>query len=268
MLGRLAIAAGIALALPANALAIAGGATGGGGGGFSGGGGSFGGGSGSSCTGDDCELGVVGLLVVVAIIGGIIGLAYLAAAIAKYRRARRAKETEAAAGAANLDDGYWDPAGLRERVEECFFPIQRSWEARDVESSRPYVSDALYERHRLQLEGLEQQGRRNRIQGLKLDTVDLIRIHNVTDDGEDRFVAYIECRASDWVEEVATGKMVNGAKTESAFKQFWSFSRHPEHGWVLDEIQQATEGGYHLKAALVNQDEGPRIDEQPATATP
>lgn len=258
----LVLALGVLLALPATALALAGGATGGGGGGggnFSGGGG----GSGSSCTGDGCDLalGIV-LLVIVGIVGGSMLLAW----IANRRRQRRIKAVEYAAGAADYDDAYWSPAALRARVEECFFPIQRSWEARDVGPSRPYVSDALYERHRLQLEGLEKQNRRNRIQNLRLDSVELVRVHNVTDDGEDRFVARIKCRARDWVEDTHTGALVNGSKTESRFDQYWSFVRHPQHGWVLDEIQQASEGAYHEKAPLVNQDEGPAALGSPAPA--
>lgn len=251
------------LAFPAGALALAGGATGGGGGGgggFSGGGG---GGSGSSCTGDECglALGFVVLLLVI-VVGGSMLLAW----IANMRRRRRISKVEAAAGAAHYDDGYWDPGALKVRVDECFFPIQRSWEARDVAVSRPYVSDALYERHALQLDGLEKQNRRNRIQGLKLDSIELVRMYNVTDDGEDRFVARIKCRARDWVEHTTTGALVNGSRTESSFDQFWSFSRHPQHGWVLDEIQQASEGAYHEKAKLVNQDEGPSALAPPAPA--
>ena len=46
------------------------------------------------------------------------------------------------------------------------------------------------------------------------------------------------------------------------FEQYWSFTRHPQYGWVLDEIQQGEEAEYHLRAPIVNQDEGPRIYEQ------
>lgn len=262
----LTIAAAAAMALPASALALAGGATGGGGGGggFSGGGGS----GGSSCTGD-CDLDLVSFLIIVGLIAVFVGGSFLAAWIANMRRRRRLAEVEKAAGAANLDDGYWDPAMLKKRVAECFFPIQSSWEDRDVKASRPYVSDSLYERHLLQLEGLEKQGRRNRIQGLKLNSVELVRLHNITDDGEDRFVARIKCQAQDWVEDVNTGAMVNGSKSVSQFDQFWSFSRHPQYGWVLDEIQQASEGAYHEKAKLVNEDDGERtwIQEPPAAAS-
>jgi len=260
------------LAVAEAAWALAGGATGGGGGGgggSSGGGGGFsGGGYGSGGGGGDLPWwGVV--LILLAVVGPWI----LIALVGSWRRAtkkfvrqrilRRGDEVERTAGAANLDDGYWNPDELKARVREAFFPIQLSWENRDVGDSRPYVSDALYERHRLQLDGLEKQNRVNRIQDLKLKDVELVRIHNVTDDGEDTFVAYITCSARDWVEDVRTQSVVNGNKlTATEFEQYWSFVRHPEHGWVLDEIQQGSEGEYHLKAKLVSEDEGPRIDER------
>jgi predicted lipid-binding transport protein (Tim44 family) len=168
---------------------------------------------------------------------------------------RRGKKVADAATVANVEDAYWDPKDLAKRVRGCFPPIQKSWEHRSIEDSRPYVSDALYERHRMQLEGLEKQGRVNRISNPQLHDVEIVRIYNVADDGEDRFVAYIACSARDWVEDIKTGKVVNGNKqTRSQFEQYWSFSRHPEYGWVLDEIQQRSEGDYHVKADLVNED--------------
>src|SRR5215211_3065535 len=174
------------LVLPASAMALAGGSTGGGGGGggggSSGGGFSSSGGSGSSCTGDNCAGG--GWIVLI-VFGGIIlfvGASALGAAWQKARMERKLGKVEDAAKAAHADDGYWDPHHLKQCVREAFFPIQNSWENRSVEESRPYCSDGLYERHKLQLEGLEKQNRVNRIQDLNLQSVDLVRIHNVTED--------------------------------------------------------------------------------------
>ena len=192
------------------------------------------------------------------VIGGVIlfmGASALGSAITKARMERKLRKVQEAAEAAHADDGYWQPAMLKKRVREAFFPIQNSWENRSVEASRPYSSDSLYERHRLQLEGYEKQNRVNRIADLKLKEVQIVRIHNVTDDGEDRFVARIKCSARDWMEDTKTGKMINGSKTISQFDQFWSFARHPEYGWVLDEIQQGTEGEYHV-GKVVNDDQG------------
>ena len=251
----------LCLVIPVAAHALAGGATGGGGGGggFSGGGGggyhSYGG-SGSGSGG-----GIIGVIVF-----GVVLLVFAAAwAVPAYQLTmkrvwreklrRRGEKVAEAAAVANVEDGYWESKELEKRVRACFPPIQKSWEDRRIEESRAYVSDALYERHSMQLEGLEKQGRVNRISNPQLHDVEIVRIYNVADDGEDRFVAYIACSARDWVEDIKTGEVVNGNKqTRSQFEQYWSFSRHPEHGWVLDEIQQRSEGDYHLKADLVNED--------------
>ena len=260
----------VSLALPASALALAGGATGSGGGGGGGGGGGFSGGGGSSCTGDNCGTSTLGFIVIVILVVIFVFGSSLVAKWQLRKRRMRTQKVEKAATFADVDDGYWDPEVLKKRVRECFFPIQNSWENRDVKASRPFVSDELYERHTLQLDGLEKQGRVNRIQNLKLSQIELVGLYNVTDDGEDRFVARIQCSASDWMEDIKTKKMINGSKNVSKFDQFWSFSRHPEHGWVLDEIQQAEEGEYQMKRKIVNNDEGPatyeRDEQQPPEA--
>jgi hypothetical protein len=260
-LGRIVAAVTIGLLmLPASAWALAGGSTGSGGGGGSSGG--FSGGGGSSCSGDDCSGSFIGTGIVILIIVVFLICSSLLAKWRLRKRRQRVAKVNQAATLADADDGYWDPKVLSERVRECFFPIQNSWENRNVDESRPFVSDELFERHKLQLDGLEKQGRVNRIQNLKLKQIELVGLHNVTDDGEDRFVARIQCSASDWMEDVKTKKMINGSKNVTEFDQFWSFSRHPEFGWVLDEIQQAEEGEYHMKRKIVNNDEGPAIYEQ------
>ncbi|MFL5848083.1 MAG: TIM44-like domain-containing protein [Solirubrobacteraceae bacterium] len=272
--GRLAVLVLMLIAaVPGDAWALAGGATGsgggGGGGGFSGGGGGggyYGGSGGSGSGGKGSWIGAI------AIVGGVILSMVLIQMLARRRQrpgfqgtkrrgheARaRAKRAESTAKAAQADDGYWDPDELKARVREAFFPVQSSWSQRDVSPSRAYVSEALYKRHELQLEGLERQDRVNRIEDLALDDIDIVRVVNVTDDGQDRFVAFLQCRARDWMEDTETGEMVNGNKlAPTTFQQYWSFVRDPQRGWVLDEIQQGEEGDYHMKAKDIDTDDGP-----------
>lgn len=256
----------VMLTVPALAAALAGGSTGGGGGG--GGGGGFSGGGGSGSGGG--EISTEGVILIVVIGGGIFVATSAPAYLVVRKRKRRAARMAREARIADLDDGYWDPQVLRDRVHECFFPIQNTWEERDVEGSRPYVSEALLERHRLQLEGYEAQNRVNRIEDLSLDEVEIIRIHNVADDHQDRFVAYIGCRARDWMENTETGAVVNGnKKSVTKFQQFWTFTRDDGHGWVLDEIQQYKEGEYHLSEPAVNVDGlGPSRPPSPSSDAP
>lgn len=287
----------LALAAPSSALALAGGSTGSGGGGSSGGSSSSSssssfssGSSSSSSTGGGTGGG--GLAAVIFVFGmfAVFGAGMFATVLVAARKAQangagggnayagrlignpfqrraRAQQVETAAQHADAGDGYWDPGELKQRVAECFYPIQWSWEKRDVESSRPFVSDSLYERHELQLDGLEKQFRRNRIADLALHEVELVRVHNVADDAGDRFVAYVGCSARDWIEDVRTGAIVNGnAAAPTYFQQYWSFARDAERGWVLDEIQQASEAQYHETAPIVDDDDGPPADQPVATA--
>jgi Tim44-like domain len=259
-------------AMPANAWALAGGATGsggGGGGGFSGGGGGYHSGSGSGkVTWVGLAIGVGTALFFVLVLPRLIALfrrgrsgsgggGFQGTPGRRRQAAKRGEVAAEVAKAANADDGYWDPADLKKRVNEAFYPIQSSWSKRDVTPSRPYVSEALYKRHQLQLEGLEKQNRVNRIEELVLDEVDIVRVVNVTDDSQDRFVAFLQCRARDWMEDTKTGKVVNGnPHAQTTFQQFWSFSRDPHRGWVLDEIQQGEEGDYVMKARDIDTDDG------------
>jgi hypothetical protein len=267
--GRLAVLVLVLLAaVPADAWALAGGATGsgggGGGGGFSGGGGYSGGGSGSgggkgsTLTAILITVGIIGILVLISFIGRRRRPGFQGTNKRKRQARRRAKQAAGTAKAAHADDGYWDPEELKARVREVFFPVQSSWSKRDVSPSRPFVSDALYKRHELQLEGLERQHRVNRIEDLALDDVEIVRVVNVTDDGKDRFVAFIQCRARDWMEDPETGEFYNGNKrAQTTFQQYWSFVRDPQRGWVLDEIQQPEEGDYHMQKQDIDRDDGP-----------
>jgi predicted lipid-binding transport protein (Tim44 family) len=263
--GRVALLVALVLAaVPGEAWALAGGATGSGGGGGGSGGGSYSSGGGGS--------GGIGLLAILLSVGFVVAIFLVpfllrrlggpgggsqATSGRRLMAGRRARKAEEVAKAANAGDGYWDPADLKRRVEEAFYPIQSSWSKRDVSSSRPYVSDELYKRHELQLEGLERQHRVNRIADLALDKVEIVRVVNVTDDSKDRFVAFIECRARDWMEDTETGKVVNGnPSAQTTFQQYWSFSRDPHRGWVLDEIQQGEEGAYLTQTRDIDTDDG------------
>jgi predicted lipid-binding transport protein (Tim44 family) len=123
------------------------------------------------------------------------------------------------------------------------------------------MSDALFTRQQSQLEGLRRQGRVNRVADITLDTVHLVNVYNVTDDQEDRFVVHLKGQARDWMEDQA-GNMVSGSQELQGFTEYWTFARHPQFGWVVDEIQQEGEGGYHLTEEDVSEDEGPATYER------
>lgn len=177
------------------------------------------------------------------------------------RELRRAKETRRQAALADADDGYWDPGVLEARTRECFAAVQQAWRERQPEAAKPYVSDELLRRIELQLRGMEQQERWNKLEDVRVEAIHLVRVYNVTDDSQDRFVVHLRGAARDWLEDGAGG-LVGGSSELQSFTEYWTFARHPERGWVVDEVQQEAEGDYHLAAANVNEDEGPAIYER------
>jgi hypothetical protein len=225
--------------------ALVGGASGGGSGGGGGAAGTNGGGG--DCSGTVCDVGELIMIAVFVVLGLVMAGLLIAWQLEELRHRLRVRQAEAAARAAG---GEWDPESLYARVQKCFNVIQGAWERRDLDAARPFVSDALHERHRLQLEGLEKQNRRNRIQDLWLRRVRIVRIHREPADEDDRFVVEISCTARDWMEDTRTGAVINGnSRTPTKFTQYWTFVRDAEGDWVLDEIQEEAEGRYHWKSA-------------------
>ena len=155
------------------------------------------------------------------------------------RRARRREASTVQRMRALQPAGLLDFAALDDRVRECFFKVQESWSRRDVNASRGYVSDALYQRHRSQLEAMRRHGRANRVKDVALSDIRVVRLERGTDGKAARFAARIEASARDWVADLRRGVVVGGDPDEERrFVEYWSFSRHPARGWVLDEIRQ------------------------------
>ncbi len=224
----------LCLAMPSPAWARAGG----GGGGFGGGG--LGGGGGPHGAGGLPSGAVLLVIGPILAVGMLVVLAGpdLAGRYGQRRAVRREVATVRGLKAASGLDlaGY---ARLRDRVRECFFPVQESWRRSDMTGCRPYVSQALYERHRSRLEAMKRRGRANRIEDLVLSDVWVVRLHRAANGRPDRFVARIQASARDWVADQRRGVVVGGdPDVHRNFVEYWSFSNHLAYGWVVDEIRQ------------------------------
>jgi len=189
------------------------------------------------------------------------GAAWKVASLGSRGELKRAQEARQQAELATADDEYWDPDAIEARVQECFLAVQDSWRLRNAGWARPYVSDALFDRIEMQLQGMTRQGRIDRLEDVALEQAQIVRIHNVTDDAEDRFVVHLKGWARDWIED-NEGRLVDGSQERQPFTEFWTFARHAEFGWVVDEVQQEEEGKYHLRTANVNRDDGPAVFER------
>jgi len=236
----------IALAVQLSALARAGGGGGGGGGGghSSGGGGGvyFVGGGGSGSGG--------GSPLFFFIIVGIIGVFIVVAALSRRKSSGYANSTPAPGfgidatavqrGIAALqarDPNFNQPVFI-DRAQSTFFVLQNAWMARDLEPARIYLSDAIYQRWKLQVDQFVALHKRDMLEDLAVNGCAIAKV--ASDANFDSITVRFDAIAKDY-EVDDSGKMVSGDKTIQPFTEFWTFIRSQAARSRVGETAQITQ---------------------------
>ena len=102
--------------------------------------------------------------------------------------------------------------------------MQNGCTARNIESLRPYFTDALYQQFDRQIKSL--------IASRRINRVDRIAVLDVTlrgffqEGGDDHLVALLKTRITDYIVDEDTGKLVSGSDTAEKFMTYeWDLSR-------------------------------------------
>ena len=134
---------------------------------------------------------------------------------------------------------HWDADELRRLVMDAFDPLQRRWRAHDAEQSRAYVSDALFDRHRRELEQLEARHQTRRVVISSFDDVAIVGIANATDSDAVRTVAHVRFRAYETLWDSRSARVIDGVPSKRrALREDWTLVWHPTRGWLIDDIQR------------------------------
>ena len=227
----LLIAVGIVALCPHTLLARAGGGEG-----FSGGGGdgSGGGGGGSAII---LEL-IIWLLLTHPAIGIpvliVAGIVYYFTHTTVRNAVRTSRQTrglnamdesaEAAALAALQErDPSFNVDGFYQRVSGAFMKIQEAWCAQQLSAVRPFISDGVHERFRLQFLEQQAEGTRDRMSGISIEQVQLVQISS--DNLFDTAVVRIDATAVDQTISSTDGRVISGSGESVEFAEYWSFLR-------------------------------------------
>lgn len=154
-------------------------------------------------------------------------------------------------------DSYWSPDHLRERVAEVFYKVQEAWTERDQEIARDYMSPRLYHKHKRQTDHMLAIGKRNVLEDLQLNDVEVVYIADRKGTKDDEFWALVSGQmidnetVVDWdlygrAAGALTPKMIDDLKFRVAvdmpqsdlpkqFQELWKFTREGDE-WVLDKI--------------------------------
>lgn len=197
-----------------------------GGGGGSGGGG--GGGSSSSGSGGGSPvIGIIWLIVIIC-----------AAVFAAYKRRKKIEAAKKVIDDAALGDDAWNGDELKKRVCDVFLRFQQDWSSFNTESMKEYLTDNYLKRMVLELSVLQNEGRRNIMENVSCQGVEILHASDHQDDSKDQFIAEVQGKAKDiLMDEINNKKLYSDG---DPFVEYWTFVRIGD-GWKLDLIKQATE---------------------------
>lgn len=121
-------------------------------------------------------------------------------------------------------DPLFSRAALSEKLANLYVQMQTTWQAKNIESIRPYLTDALFNQMNRQLATLRQQGRTNYIDRIAVLGVNLKGYYQ--SGGEDHIIAEVRTRIVDYTLEDATGRLVSGDQRKERFMTYeWDLVR-------------------------------------------
>lgn len=123
---------------------------------------------------------------------------------------------------------------VEKHVTDIFLKFQKDWGGYNTESMSSYVTSEYLKKVSLQLQILQQAGRRNIMSG-----VTVLQIHIVDSEYENKNPAKITVRINASAIDVLqknTGETIH--TDDGDFTEYWNFKKS-ENGWMLDGIEQS-----------------------------
>jgi predicted lipid-binding transport protein (Tim44 family) len=146
----------------------------------------------------------------------------------------RGVSTAADAGGAQMDretgiaaikasDPKFEEEAFRGRGQQAFYALQQAWQERDLSASRPFMSPGLYLGWSSQVQQLVDLHKKNVLDGLRLDAIDVVKVVHGT--ALDDVTVRVTATCADYEVDEKTGKMIFGSKSPSQFTEYWTFQR-------------------------------------------
>ena len=138
---------------------------------------------------------------------------------------RRVDEGAVQAGIAAIKakDPNFDERAFLDRAQTSFFKVQQAWAARNQDLARECMSDALYERHKMQTDQLIANHRIDVLENIVIGNAHIMSAH--AGDAFDSIVIAFTASMTDYTIDENTRQMVSGNQFRQTFTEFWTFIR-------------------------------------------
>lgn len=123
------------------------------------------------------------------------------------------------------DPGF-DERSFLDRAQTAFFKIQQAWMARNQDLARDVMSDALYERHKMQTDQLIAAHQIDVLENIVIGHAKVVEVTAATP--YDTIVVAFTASMTDYTIDENTKQVVDGQRVPTTFTEFWSFIRRAD----------------------------------------
>ena len=110
-----------------------------------------------------------------------------------------------------------------DRAQAAFFLLQRSWQDRNVDEGRAYMSPGLYMGWKTQVDQMTADHRKNVLESLYVQGMHIVGASH--DANFDNITVRVDASAKDYDVNDETGKKISGDNNDTPFTEFWTFTR-------------------------------------------
>jgi len=123
-------------------------------------------------------------------------------------------------------DANFDQAAILDRAQTAFFKLQQAWQARNQDLARDVMSDALYERHKVQTDQLIANHQIDMLENIVIGHAGVVAVNAATP--YDSIVVAISATMTDYTIDENTKQVVSGNKFPQTFTERWTFIRRAD----------------------------------------
>jgi predicted lipid-binding transport protein (Tim44 family) len=145
---------------------------------------------------------------------------------------------DAGLAAIKLRDPNFDERAFLDRAQTAFFKLQQAWTARNQDLARDVMSDALYERHKMQTDQLIAAHQIDMLENIVIGSARVIDVHPGV--AFDSISVAFTASMTDYTIDEQTKQVVSGDRYQQPFTEIWTFIRRADAKSVVGATAMAS----------------------------